>query len=184
MCISHSEFCEYFLSFFVTDSWVWWEGELVRKSNRYLTSMAKEEEMKFLRADQKQSIPDGELGGKGYPDPDIIAFCNWLNTFDGVCTLSSCAGHLPSDTEGEYSGVLWVWFDKKRTERFRKHVFELPRPPIEFVRQVYLDGSGQRQGTGNQKEIVEFTFAGNNKGPGALDESLSALQVFFRVYYH
>ncbi len=107
-----------------------------------------------------------------------MLFCDWLNTFEGACTLSSCAGHPPSDTEGESSGYLWVWFDKKSNKQFRKHVFSLPRPPIEFVRHAYLDNAGWQQGLGKQREVVEFIFAGNNKGPGALDESLSALWGF------
>ena len=155
-----------------------WGGDGMSKARRYLTPLAKTHELKSFHALRKQPIPEEDLGDRGYPDSDILPFCDWLNSFKGVCTLQSCAGHHPSEKNGASSGCLWVWFDKKMNRRFRKHVFELPRPPIESIRHIYLDYSGWRQGTGGEKEFVEFIFAGNDKGPEALDQSLSALRGF------
>ena len=58
---------------------------------------------------RKQPVPENlNLGGRGYPDQEILPFCDWLNTFDGVYTMQSCAGHLSREGHVQSQGILWV----------------------------------------------------------------------------
>lgn len=136
------------------------------KQQRYLNARAKAELLAEFRERRQEAIPNGNVGGKGYPDPGILPFCDWLNSFDGVCTLQSCEGHRERMGHVATSGVLWIWFDKKLAEEFRSRAFEIVTPPIERVSQVY---SGSM-------EYVEVVFNGTESGQ--LQESLAILGSF------
>ena len=110
-----------------------------------------------------------DSGGKGYPDIDILPFCDWLNSFEGICTLQSCAGHPPRKGHGASCGVLWVWLDHEFTNLFRLRVYDLVQNQlIERVSQTYSKWG----------EFVDIAFKGNESGH--LTESLTALETFFR----
>ena len=117
---------------------------------------------------RKQTIPSGDLGGRGYPDHDILPFCDWLNSFDEIYTLQSCAGHLAREGHIESQGRLWVWIGGNLLDLFRIGACELSMSPfIDRVCSIYSE----------QGEFVEITFLGNESGQ--LLESLAALKSFF-----
>ena len=119
---------------------------------------------------RQQPTPSGSLGGRGYPDHDILAFCDWLNAFDGIYTLQSCAGHRARDGHVTSQGVLWVRLDCELLQVFRAMACELDRAPcIDRIQSIYA-----RHG-----EFVEIIFRGNECGQ--LRESLAALTSFFRA---
>lgn len=51
-------------------------------------------------------------GGYGWPDPSIHPWCDRLNVLDGVCTVSSCVGHLIIN-ERYSDGHLWLRLSEK-----------------------------------------------------------------------
>jgi hypothetical protein len=57
-------------------------------------------------------MPDGDLAGRGWPDPEITPLCDKLNAMPGICTLQSCAGH------GGNPGGLWIWLDEDTSRKF------------------------------------------------------------------
>lgn len=72
------------------------EHEIVSSSGRYMTPHGKSEELASwfkAKADRIANPPEGFVGGHGYPDPEIYAWCEKLNGLSRVCTLQSCAGH-------------------------------------------------------------------------------------------
>ena len=130
---------------------------------RYVNALAKERVLADFSECRSQRFPVGvDQGGKGYPDPEILSFCDWINTFNGMCTLQSCTGHPPRAGQGASAGVLWVWLDREYTDLFRLRVYDLVQHPlIEKVQHVYA-----RWG-----EFAEIIFKGNESGQ--LVESLS-----------
>ena len=120
-------------------------------------------------AARMQPIPDGNLGGRGYPDPDILPFCDWLNSFDGVYTLQSCAGHKPRNGHGASQGRLWVWLPARASDRLRARACEFVRSPIDQISTCYRSNG----------EFLELVFQGNESGQ--LDKSLAALEVMFKT---
>ncbi len=135
---------------------------------RYLTPEAKERELtawQRLRMGFGQTL---DVGGKGFPDRDIITWCEEINKFPGVCTLQSCSGHAaPADGGGPSSGHVWLWFDRAMSEAFdRDGAFDLSK------RQDVID-QVIRMYTSWGQEIVAITFAGNERRK--LDESMQAI---------
>ena len=118
---------------------------------------------------RNRPIPNGDLGGRGFPDPDILPFCDWLNTFDGVYTLQSCAGHSNSERNGAAKGHIWVWLDKPFQSRLSARACKLVQPPLEQINLRYIP----------EGEFIEIIFEGNESG--RLNESLAALKVLFNI---
>jgi hypothetical protein len=134
--------------------------------DRYLNPGVKARLLREFGHVRQKPIPAGDLSGRGYPDPGIVPFCDWLNSLDGVCTLQSCEGHRARKGHIASSGVLWIWFDKELSDLFRERASQLVVPPIERVAQVYS----------NSREFVEIIFGGNENGQ--LDLSLAVLGEF------
>ena len=120
-------------------------------------------------AARTQPIPDRNLGGKGYPDSDILAFCDWLNSHDRVYTLQSCAGHKPRNGHGASQGRLWVWLPARASNRLRARACEFVRYPIDQISICYRPNG----------EFIELVFQGNESGQ--LEKSLAALKVLFKT---
>ncbi len=116
---------------------------------------------------RKQVVPEGCLGGKGFPDPDILPFCDWLNSFDGIYTLQSCAGHRTSASEVLSQATLWIWMNARLLTLFQLRANQLAQEPLmERVKVVYTQ----------QGEFVELIFKGNENE--LLSESLGILKDF------
>lgn len=76
---------------------------------RYLTQKAKARELAAFQELRKKGAPAGNQAGRGYPDPDILPWCDRLNALEGLCTLQSCAGHTPRNGDpGPHPGHLWI----------------------------------------------------------------------------
>jgi hypothetical protein len=138
-------------------------------AGRYLTSAGKDAALKVY-ADHRETLitPLDDRGGRGFPDTDIVPWCDRLNAMPGVCTLQSCAGHR---RDGYLtSGHLWLWLAPDVCEAFRRRAFELARlsPPIERVTTRYA-AWGQ--------EIACVEFAGNERD--RLAESMRVILAFF-----
>jgi hypothetical protein len=140
---------------------------------RYMTPLGKREAVADWLA-KVERMPAAPVGGRGFPDPEMVAWCERLNALAGVCTLQSCAGHAPaSPDEGAYSGNLWLWLSEEWAHRFYERGFYLSTiPGIERVR-IMLSSWGQ--------EIVDIDFAGNEHGPGFLDQSMRSIVRFFHA---
>lgn len=117
---------------------------------------------------RKQTAIGRCLGGKGYPDLDILPFCDWLNSFDGIYTLQSCAGHRASASEVLSQATLWVWINARFLTLFNLRANRLAQEPLmEQVKVVYTQ----------QGEFVAIIFKGNEND--RLFESLGILRGFF-----
>ena len=122
----------------------------------------------FFNEKRQQPVPPGNPTGKSPYDPDIVPFCDWLNQFDGVCTLQSCAGHKPRDGNPYFDQAhLWVWLDDQIIERLLPLLNDAVKPPIDKI-------SICRQPWGKYVSIV---FKGNECDQ--LDVSLIALESLF-----
>ena len=119
-------------------------------------------------ARRKEPTPSGELGGRGYPDPEMLPFCDWLNAFEGMYTEQSCAGHRALDGHVVSQGTVWVRLDCERLDLFRRRACEFAGSPfVDRIQSIYLSSG----------EFVEIIFSGNESGQ--LLESLAALREFF-----
>lgn len=113
------------------------------------------------------------LGGRGYPDPDMICWCDHLNAIPGVCTLQSCAGHGPEDSGGGMkSGHLWLLLDEAMSDAFDTRALDLASETehIERVSRIYSPWG---------QEVTSIVFAGNERG--LLAESMRIVLDFFRT---
>ena len=111
-----------------------------------------------------------DQGILGYPDQDILSWCDKLNAIEGVCTIQSCAGHGP-ETNGCYAaGHLWLRLDPVLSAAFEERVFELAQDTrhIERISKIY-------QSWGH--EVTAIEFAGN--GHALLTESMQVIYGFF-----
>jgi hypothetical protein len=138
--------------------------------SRHLSPEGKRAELaEFDRYKAEHQAPPDDAGGRGFPDPDILPWCDRLNALPGVCTLQSCAGHEYSDGSHS-SGQLWICLSPAMARGFRERVFDLAQhsPPIERVYTLYA-AWGQ--------EIVDVRFAGNECG--LLAESMELVVEFF-----
>ena len=113
---------------------------------------------------------DGQ-GGKGYPDKDILRWCDLLNSMPGICTIQSCAGHSSSGGRHiDSPGHLWLRLDKRMSAVFDAGALELAAAPvIERVSKIYTSWG---------QEIISIEFAGNERGK--LEESMSLIIGFFQ----
>ena len=66
--------------------------------NYFVSPDAKERILLEFTKQRNKSVPKGDLGGRKFPDPGILRLCDWLNGFDGICPLQSCAGHQAPDS--------------------------------------------------------------------------------------
>ena len=142
--------------------------------NRYLTT-EKLAILKLWEEKKKQSIPRGDLAGKGWPDPDIIPWCDKLNEIEGLCTLQSCAGHGNKMSNGELhvksKGILWIWLSESMNKAFYGNVFNslAKHELMERVRILFSDWG---------QEIIELSFKGNECN--CLDKSINVILNFFK----
>ncbi len=104
----------------------------------------------------------GDVGGRGFPDPDMIPWCAALNAIPGVCTVQSCAGH-GTQASVQDSAHLWLRFDGAMSTAFDAEAYTLAADErIEQVSRVYSSCG---------KEIASITFAGNERD--SLNESMT-----------
>jgi hypothetical protein len=130
---------------------------------RYLDPVQKGRVIANWRALRAEPRPSGDLGGKGYPDPEMFPWTDRLNDLRWVCTLQSCAGHRAPDGH-IWNGQLWLWLDEaaSRTANARAFGLVAKHPLIEHMRRIYHD-SGQ--------EILDLVFMGGS----ALDRSMGEI---------
>jgi len=163
-------------------------------SSRYMNPSAKSAELESwfkAKADRITNPPQGFVGGHGYPDPEIYAWCDRLNALSRVCTLQSCAGHrcttelhcgwCDEQSTGTANGVsiedlghvmngqLWLWLDEKLSRYVYENATQLAALPcIEKVSVLWhVEG----------REIVDIVFRG--AGTGDLDGSMTRIVEFF-----
>lgn len=135
-----------------------------RSRGRYLTTAAKRRELFCWERIKTRPLPPGDLGGRGFPDPEIVPWVDRLNELPGVCTLQSCAGHATGNSAG-----LWIWLDRETAGRFDTQAFALSSMPgIEEVSRSYK-AWGQ--------EVVVVTFQGNERH--LLAPSMAVILDFF-----
>lgn len=119
-------------------------------------------------------LPSGvDQGGKGFPDPDIIPWCEALNEIPGVCTIQSCQGHGSAE-DGNIisSGLVWLRLDQAMSEAFRRHAFTLAADTrhIEQLSTLYMSWG---------QEVVSIAFAGNERN--LLAPSMRRILEFFQT---
>ncbi len=132
-------------------------------STRYLTPDAKCLVLAEWETKKTTPRPLLELGGRGWPDPEIIPLCNALNKLPGVCTLQSCIGH-PENTCDRH-GNLWLWLDEAASLGFGCFGHVLARMPgIELVMKKYAEWG---------QEIIVVDFDGGS------EEACDSILIFF-----
>lgn len=143
--------------------------------HRHLTPEEKERALAEWRdLIESSAPPEGiELGGRGFPDPDIIPWCEALNEIPGICTIQSCQGHGSAE-EGSVisSGSLWLRLDQAMSEAFRRHAFALAADTrhIEQLSTLYMPWG---------QEVVSIAFAGNERN--LLAPSMRRILAFFQA---
>ena len=142
--------------------------------NRWLTSADKEIVLAAWDELKLRPVPKGDCGGVGYPDPDIIPWCDRLNAIPGVCTLQSCAGHVKPGGLRD-AGHLWLWLDRSMAGAFDAHAHRLARH-VHYIEEV------ARRYTSWGQEVTVITFAGNDRD--RLPPSLRLILAFLRTLGH
>lgn len=139
---------------------------------RWLTPEAKREVLREWAAIRESlGVREGRPGGRGYPDPDIVPWCDEINALEGVCTLQSCAGHVLPGGERD-PGHLWLWLSKPMSGAFDRTAHRLARHDryIEDVARRYVSWG---------REVTSITFAGNERA--SLARSLRLILAFLRT---
>jgi hypothetical protein len=138
---------------------------------RFLSEDEKKDEVATWNSLCQKGRPEGEIGGRGYPDPEMIPWCAKLNAIRGVCTLQSCAGHRSvHDNSIASPGKLWIRLDPVVSALFDTQAFRLSAKVghIEEVARLYASWG---------KEIASITFAGNERD--SLNDSMRLIVAFF-----
>lgn len=137
---------------------------------RYATPITKADVLNSWQKVQLELPTSSGSGGRGYPDDDIIPWCERLNAIPGVCTLQSCAGHAIADGGVSEPAHLWLWLDRETSAAFDSAVFTLATKTafIERIGKFYMPW---------MQEVVTITFAGNERG--LLHHSMCAILAFF-----
>lgn len=136
---------------------------------RYLSAVEKERIVAQWWTDQKVTPPPGVDGAdRGYPDPEVILWCEKLNGLPGICTVQSCSGHKLGDSHLQ-SGHFWIRLDEKMSAAFDEAAFELAaQEGIERVGKFYSEWG---------EEITDLTFAGLERD--SLPQSMQTIFEFF-----
>lgn len=137
------------------------------KDPPYLTPPLKEKELsdfyKKLEDWRKKGSPTG--AGIGWPDPEILPWCEKINEIEGICTLQSCAGHPANKHDYIHPGQLWLWMTGEKSFAFEKVALDLAAEDgIETVRKLY-----QHYG----RVIIDIVFKG--QGTGDFDKTMSVI---------
>ncbi len=134
-------------------------------SPRYLDESRKAEELAYWLRLVAEPISEE---GPGNPDPEIIPWCEKINSIPGICTLQSCAGHVYGKRSVRVSGHFWLWLSSEKAANFKQRAFELARvATIERISTIY-----QRSG----QEVVSIEFRGIPDGQ--LENSGRAIMTF------
>ena len=138
-------------------------------SRRYLSDADKRRILAQWRNAKRGDLCTG-IGGQGFPDPDVIPWCDEINMLDGVCTVQSCAGHLGGQGGIASCGHLWLAMDRKRSAAFDSKAFGLSaQAGIERVCRIYAPWG---------QEIACIEFEGNERG--RLAQSMHMIVSFLR----
>lgn len=156
--------------------------EVDNNNVRWLTPDEKEREVSYwlsYRENGPFSIPppEGELGGLGYPDPEIFALTDRLNAIDGVCTVQSCAGHRIKHETGDYVhfGQLWLRLSEDMSLAFYRHGFEWRRANQGLITQCAIWFQSY------DNEVVDIRFNGLEVSPDAFAQSARLIGEFFEA---
>ena len=134
-------------------------------SARYLDETEKVAELAYW---ERLIAERGSKDGPGNPDPEIIPWCEKINSIPGICTLQSCAGHVYGKRGVRVSGHFWLWLSSEKAANFKQRAFELARnAAIERISTIY-----QRSG----QEVVSIEFCGIPDGQ--LEDSGRAITTF------
>lgn len=143
----------------------------MNRASRFLTEDEKRAEIaEWEAACRAWPSASGDVGGRGFPDPDMIPWCRAVNAIPGVCTVQSCAGH--ESPGGYYSPAhLWLRLDPAMSAAFNAEALRLSANTarIEQVSRVYTSWG---------KEIASITFAGNERD--SLNESMALIVAFLQ----
>lgn len=124
-------------------------------TDRYMTPGGKAKEMAFWEKSQRESVkPEGDTGGMGYVDREIVPFCDAINKIEYVCTLQSCAGHRrehPDKPGTTYfqPAQLWLWLRRNEAKKLYSKAAGLAgRDWVDSLKIQIIDG----------REIADIIF--------------------------
>lgn len=113
-------------------------------------------------------------GGYGWPDPAMHPWCDRLNALDGVCTVSSCTGHLIVP-EHYSDGHLWVRLGEKVTPLLDETIaFLVSLPSVTTLAKRYFLADVREPW-----EWLEIEFPG---GRETLNENLAPIVSYFEGF--
>ncbi len=134
-------------------------------SARYLDESRKAEELAYWTRLVAEPVSEE---GRGNPDPEIIPWCEKINSIPGICTLQSCAGHEYGEDGIRSAGHFWLWLSPEKAANFKQRAFELARnAAIERISTIY-------QPWGQEIALVEFRGIPD----GQLEDSGRAITTF------
>ena len=133
---------------------------------RYLSDEAKRAELERWREQRLTPRPGGDLGGRGYPDPEIFTWTDRLNDIRGVCTLQSCSGHKRLTGPG-WKGELWFWLSESMMKNWNTNAWRLAEVSgFESVRTLHFP----------ELEVADVIYPGLESG--RLNYSLTIVEGF------
>ena len=125
-------------------------------AQRYLTPERKASILSEWESTLRSTANKDHPGGRGYPDQDMIPWCERINALPGICTLQSCTGHVRRPGHVMMPGQLWLAVDEPTSQAFDRRAFELSaQNGMERVYRLYSSWG---------QEIIDITFAGNKRG--------------------
>lgn len=120
--------------------------------------------------------PDGDLAGRGWPDPDVFELTDRLNALEGVCTMQSCSGHPQQEVApGAWSvfvGFLWLRLSEAMFTAFIERAPHLAADPN--VEQV-----GVMWGAEATRPVVQILFHGLDKDEETFQLTSDVIVGFF-----
>lgn len=82
----------------------------------YLTPPAKPAILAEWDQHKVHTRPAGDLGGRGFADPEVFDLVAAVNAFPYAATLQSCAGYVAPAADGSgdvvYAAQLWIWLER------------------------------------------------------------------------
>ena len=131
---------------------------------QYLTAVTKESTLAYWSQQKLKLRPDGDPGGNGWTDPEIVPLVDALNSLPGIVTLQSCAGHAG------YRGHLWIWCDATMARRL-----EAQRIGLRGVA-----ASWRELNDSERRAVATLSFDGLDVSAEAFSQSASTILNFFR----
>ena len=139
--------------------------------SRYLVDAEKHRTLLEWQARRHDLQLRGLRGGTGGVDAAIVPWVDRVNAIRGVCTLQSCSGHRPSDSDNPEVGTpgqLWMALSYPMATAINQRMYELVAAPTVIRVLTRYQPYGQ--------DVLDVMFVGDDRG--GLARSMTAIIEF------